>query len=510
MMNERIAGLLLHPSSLPGASGIGDLGREADRFLDWCAAGGMSVWQILPLGPTGHGDSPYSATSAFAGNPLLLSPGSLRDAGLLSAGDLEDAPVFPEGRVDFPGVAAWKEKVLRLSFERFSRQAPAELAREGEAFAAEPSRAAWLEDWVLYSALKARSGGAGWSRWPAELRRREPEALERARRELAEELAYHRYLQFLFHLQWERVRREAHRREIRILGDLPLYVAMDSADVWANQHLFDLDREGRPRHVAGVPPDYFSRTGQRWGNPLYLWERMAEEGFAWWIARVRENLRQADMIRIDHFRGLEAYWEIPAGEKTAVKGAWRPGPGPAILDALRAALGEVPLVAEDLGVITEEVDALKDSFELPGMRVLQFAFDSADSDHLPGRLPPRTVIYTGTHDNDTTRGWFEALKDKAARKRVLEFLGPGAEKEIHWEMIRAAFESEAWIAMVPVQDVLGLGSEARMNLPSRAHGNWGWRAAPGSLDPALSERLRRLAVRTGRAPVPVSDPPSAS
>ncbi len=498
-MAQKIAGLLLHPTSLPGPSGAGDFGEGAVRFLDWACDGGMGVWQILPLGPAGHGNSPYSGTSAFAGNPMLLSPEALLEDGLLARRDLEGAPHFPADRVDFGQIVPWKEGILRKAWECYRSNPPQRLREESEAFASDPARTFWLEDWALYSALKSRFGGKSWVRWPAEMARREPAEMERARRDLAEEAAYHRFLQFLFARQWGHVKREANRRGIRVMGDLPLYVAFDSADVWASPHLFDLDDNLLPRNVAGVPPDYFSETGQRWGNPLYLWDRMAGEGYAWWIARVRENLRQADILRIDHFRGLEAYWEIPAEEPTAMEGAWRPGPGKALFQALHRALGKVPFVAEDLGIITDEVRRLRDSLGLPGMKVLQFAFDTPDSDHLPGRFPPETVIYTGTHDNDTTRGWFEKVKGEE-RRRVLEFLGHGAEQEIHWKMIGAAFSSEAWIAVAPLQDVLGLGSEARMNNPSTARGNWVWRAAQDSLRPEQAARLRNLAVGAGRLP----------
>ncbi len=504
-MSQKIAGVLLHPTSLPGPPGAGDFGEGADRFLDWARDGGMRVWQILPLGPAGHGNSPYSGTSAFAGNPMLLSPEKLREEGLLAGKDLEGSPRFPADRVDFGRFVPWKKEILRKSWGSFRSRPPRRLQEENEAFASDPTRIAWLEDWALFSALKERFGGKSWSRWPAELARREPAELEKARRDLAEETAYHRFLQFLFCRQWGRVKMEANRRGIRVMGDLPLYVAFDSADVWANPHLFDLDEDRLPRNVAGVPPDYFSETGQRWGSPLYLWDRMAAEGYSWWIARVRENLRQADILRIDHFRGLEAYWEIPAEEPTAMGGAWRPGPGAVLFQALRRALGEVPLVAEDLGIITDEVRKLRDSLGLPGMKVLQFAFDSSDSDHLPGRFVPGNVIYTGTHDNDTTRGWFGGLKGEE-RERVLAFLGDGAGREIHWKMIAAAFSSEAWLAIAPMQDVLGLGSEARMNNPSTARGNWEWRAEPGTLRAELAARLRDLAVRTGRAPSPAPAP----
>jgi 4-alpha-glucanotransferase len=501
-MIERRAGLLLHPTSLPGPYGIGDLGEEAERFLDWAASAGASIWQILPLGPPGPGNSPYSSASAFAGNPLLLSPERLVQEGILAEAELESPPRFSIRQVDFSAVASWKERLLRHSWNLFRQRGSAELLSASASFAAAPEAAEWLADWTLYAALKRRFGGSPWYEWRAELRGREPEALEAARRELAEEIACQRHLQFLFHRQWSRLKQEANRRGLWILGDLPLYVALDSADVWSHRELFDLDDQGQPRHVAGVPPDYFSKTGQRWGNPLYRWDRIADQGYRWWIERVGHALRQVDFLRIDHFRGLAAYWEIPAEEPTAVRGRWRPGPGVSFFEALRRELRELPIVAEDLGIITDDVRELRKSVGLPGMKVLQFAFGSDDSDHLPGRFGPDHVLYTGTHDNDTTVGWFEVLGEEE-RTRVLRYLGKSAAdsriaEEIHWEMMRAALESEASLAVLPVQDVLGLGSEARMNNPSTPEGNWAWRAAPGSFRPELARRLKELIVKSGR------------
>ncbi len=495
-MSPRRAGLLLHPTSLPGRLGIGDLGPGADAFLAWAATGGQSVWQVLPLGPTGHNNSPYNALSAFAGNPLLISPERLRDDGLLPASALSAPPRFPRGRVEFGWVLPWRQATLRGSWSGFKRRGPRETRRELEGFLADPAQASWLPDWTLYSALKDRYSGRPWTEWDAELRRREPQALERARRELAPEIDYHAYLQFLFFRQWQRIKDETLKRGIRILGDLPIYVALDSADTWAHASLFDLDGDGRPREVAGVPPDYFSATGQLWGNPLYRWDRIAEEGFAWWIERVRANFRLADLLRLDHFRGFAAYWAIPAAEPTAAKGVWRPGPGARLFEAIRAALGELPFVAEDLGHITPEVRELRRTLGLPGMKVLQFAFAAPDSDHHPRLHDADSVVYTGTHDNDTTRGWFQELEEDE-RERVLEAVGR-REGTIEWDLIRAAYESPAELAVVPLQDVLGLGTAARMNTPARPSGNWEWRLARRELRRDLAARLRSLALATGR------------
>jgi 4-alpha-glucanotransferase len=365
-----------------------------------------------------------------------------------------------------------------------------------EAFAAEPAQAPWLADWALFSALKEHHGGSEWQRWDPELRARRPAALAAARAALADEVGYQRFVQFAFFRQWGRLREEARRRGVALLGDMPIYVALDGADAWANQHLFSLDADGRATAVAGVPPDYFSATGQLWGNPLYRWDRVEAEGFAWWVERLRMAFRLADVVRIDHFRGFAGYWEIPAGERTAVNGRWAPGPGARLFAAVRAALGEVPIVAEDLGVITPDVVELRDAFAFPGMKVMQFGFDSVDSEHLPHRWESRLVAYTGTHDNDTTRGWFEHAGAQA-RRRALAYLGGGAES-IAWSMVRALHTSRADTAVAPLQDVAGLGGEARMNLPGRAGGNWSWRARREVFTRELAGRLRELAELSGR------------
>jgi len=503
----RRAGLLLHPTSLPGPFGVGDLGPGAESFLDWAVTAGVGLWQVLPLTAPGEGNSPYTALSAFAGNPLLISPERLIEDRLLSPAALEHVPQFPADRVDFPAVGRWKEGLLREAWARFRRRGPAAQRDRHRVFAAD-DRHTWLGDWELYSALKARHGGLPWHAWPAPLARRDPAALDAARDELVAETGYHRFVQFVFFSQWGRLRGAAAQRGIRLLGDLPIYVAHDSADVWANQELFDLDKKGMPRHVAGVPPDYFSQTGQLWGNPLYRWDRMAADGYRWWIDRLRGSLELTDLVRVDHFRAFASYWQVPAGAATAAAGTWVPGPGQAFFTALRGGLGGLPIVAEDLGVITADVDALRESARLPGMKVLQFAFDEEDSLHLPHHHPERSVVYTGTHDNDTTLGWYGTL-DRTARERFAEYLGRDGEGA-HWQLIRAAYTSTSELAVVPMQDVLGLGSDARMNVPGRAEGNWSWRVPPGEPRGDLPERLRRLARVSGRLPPPRDDAPAAA
>jgi 4-alpha-glucanotransferase len=381
------------------------------------------------------------------------------------------------------------------------------MRRRLEEFVEDPAQRAWLDDWTLYASLKARFRGVSWTDWDAALARREPASIDAARAELGEEIAYHRFEQFLFFEQWGRLRAEASSREIRILGDVPIYVAEDSADVWSRPELFDLDESGRPNRVAGVPPDYFSATGQLWGNPLYRWDRLEEEGYRWWIDRMRANLRTADLVRLDHFRAFVAYWAVPAGEETAVNGAWLPGPGEKLLAALRDALGGLPLVAEDLGTITPDVHALRDAFGLPGMKVLQFAYYEDDSTHHPRHHAEPYVVYTGTHDNDTTAGWFATLPEDA-RARVLRDLD-GDGSDVAWRLIAAAYASPAEVAVVPMQDVLGLGSEARMNTPAKARGNWDWRMheAPG---PRAAARLLALAESTGRVRTAGAVPPGTS
>lgn len=495
-MTARAAGLLLHPTSLPGPFGVGDLGREAERFLDWAESAGQTLWQVLPLNATGPGDSPYAPVSAFAGNPLLISPARLEEEGFLPDSALPQPPRFGDDRVDYALVRRWKNRVLRLSWEHFLRTGSSQARGEFEAFRASPEQARWLPDWALFSALKTKLAGVLWFSWKEGLARRQPEALARASREFADEAAYHAYVQFLFFRQWERIKAEANRRGIAVMADIPIYVVHDSADVWAHPGLFALNPEHRPEIVAGVPPDHFSPTGQLWGYPLYRWDRMEEDDFDWWLSRVRMSLRMADLVRLDHFRGFVAYWAVPASEREASKGQWMPGPGGRLFRALRRVLGDVPLVAEDLGTITQDVRELLRELGIPGMQVLQFAFSEDDSLYMPHRHTPNAVVYTGTHDNDTTRGWFESL-GKPERERILHYLGCD-EGEIEWALIRAAYGSVADRAIVPLQDVLGLGSEARMNTPGKADGNWSWRARREDFQPEFATRLRRLAELTGR------------
>jgi 4-alpha-glucanotransferase len=490
----RTAGLILHPTSLPGPGPIGDLGPEADRFLDWAAGCGQSIWQVLPLGPAGPGHSPYSAISMRAGNPLLISVndgGSHAEAG---------ASLF--SRVDYARAAREKEALLRASWEAARRGGPSTVA-ELRAFREDPRQSEWLDDWTLFIAAKRAHQGAPWTEWPAGLRRREPAALTRARAEWGAEIDYQAYLQFLFFRQWQRVRDAARARGISILGDLPIYPALDSADVWAAPDLFRLDGEGRPTEVAGVPPDYFSATGQLWGNPLYRWSRHEADGFRWWIARVRADLEKFDLVRLDHFRGFASYWSVPAGARTAVEGHWETGPGRHLFDALRAELGDLSslMIAEDLGIVGDDVRRLLAETGFPGMRVLQFGFDSGDSLHHPSRFPEHCAAYTGTHDNDTTRGWVEKLRgEERARVLAAVGVGDGADPgDVVWRLIRLLYESRAERVMIPVQDVFSLGSEARMNTPSVPEGNWEFRLGAGALDQRAADSLRAVAASTGRS-----------
>lgn len=492
----RASGILAHPTSLPGRFAIGDLGPGAITFLDFLAESRQRIWQTLPLGPTGYGDSPYSLLSAFAGNPLLISPELLVNEQFLATEDLAVALAFDTARVDYGVVIPWKMTLLHTSHQRFQRHGRPSDHEDFQVFCDE--QCAWLDDYALFMALKERFDGKVWTEWPEPYALRDPEALDDARRNLAEEIAFHRYTQFLFFRQWSALRVAAHARNIRIMGDLAIFVAHDSADVWAHRELFHLNGSGQPTVVAGVPPDYFSETGQLWGNPIYRWDAMAEDGYSWWIARVRQALRLADMLRLDHFRGFEAYWAIPGDAETAVTGQWTPGPGVAFFIAIRQALGDVPLVAEDLGVITPEVVALRKQLKLPGMRVLQFGFGGdASNEFLPHNYTRNTVVYTGTHDNDTTRGWFDSLS-KSRRSHVLKYLHSDGHHVV-WGMIRAAEASVARIAMLPLQDPLELGSEARMNFPSKSAHNWTWRCQPELLTPAVAARLAELAILYGRA-----------
>lgn len=494
MTDRRAGGILLHPTSLPGRYGIGDLGPSAEAWVDWLAEAGCCLWQVLPLGPTGYGDSPYQGLSTFAGNPLLVSPERMLEDGLLSAPDLEPVPSFPPNRVDFSAVIRYKARLL----DRASAQVTS--AKSGfrqtyEEFC--ELQAGWLDDYALFMALKREQGGQAWNRWPGELASRNPSALREARPRLADDMQSHRLAQYLFYREWEAIRSRAHSHGIRVIGDVPIFVAHDSADVWTHPELFALDRRGEPEAVAGVPPDYFSPTGQRWGNPVYRWDAMARDGYAWWISRMRSVLAMVDVVRLDHFRGFEAYWRIPAEAPTAETGKWVQGPGASLLDALSKGLGSLPLIAEDLGVITPEVVALRDSFKLPGMKVLQFAFDSgAENAFLPHNYVGGCVAYTGTHDNDTAMGWYAtaSLEERDFSRRYLAREGT----DFAWDLIRAAWSSVADWAITPMQDLLSLGTEARMNYPSRPEGNWSWRLLPEQLTPSLASRMRGMNALYGR------------
>jgi 4-alpha-glucanotransferase len=505
-LSERLAGILLHPTSLPGPYGIGDLGPATTTFLDFLAATGQRLWQVLPLGPTGYGDSPYQCFSAFAGNPLLVSLDRLREEGLVGAADLAKRPAFPEREVDFGPVIEWKRPLLAKAFAAFEKKADPARRAAFEAFRA--AQGAWLPDFGLFMALKRANGGAAWTSWDRALIDREPGALEAARRELARDVSEVEFTQWLFFEQWAAVREQAATRGIEVMGDIPIFVAHDSADVWAHPEIFHLAADGRPSFQAGVPPDYFSATGQLWGNPLYRWDALARTGYAWWLDRFRAVLALVDRVRLDHFRGFEAFWQVPGDAATAVDGQWVKGPGAAFFEALRGAFGTLPIVAEDLGVITPEVEALRDGFGFPGMAILQFAFgsDAHANDFLPHSFPRNKAVYTGTHDNDTVVGWWNAGVGDSTRtqaevdrehERALAYVG-GDGSEIHWDFIRTLLVSVADTAIVPLQDVLGVGSEGRMNLPGRASGNWRWRYAAADLTPPVRERLRAITEGSGR------------
>ncbi len=497
-MDSRLSGLLLHPTSLPGRWGIGDLGQGAYDFVDFLERAGQRVWQILPLGPTGHGNSPYQCLSSFAGNPLLVSPEELFKQGWLKAEEVQSAPSasrLRDERVDYIAVGEFKRWCLNRAYERFRDQPSQEQRARFATFCAAEEE--WLEDFALFVALKDHHGGASWDRWEHGAVLREPSALLRMKRHLHEQVEAHKFFQFAFFEQWGKVKEYANRKGVRIVGDMPVFVAYDGADVWSHPDLFWLDDNRRPTVMAGVPPDYFSPTGQLWGNPLYRWDRMAEDGYRWWISRVKNTLALVDIVRLDHFRGFEAYWEVNAGERTAANGRWVKGPGEKLFHALKQAVGDLPFVAEDLGLITPEVERLRDQFELPGMKVLQFAFgDSAANPYLPHNHVRNCVVYTGTHDNDTTLGWFNCLE--AAEKEVIEeYLGHPVQRPCG-DFLRLAFSSVADIAIVPVQDLLCLGTDGRMNVPGVADGNWEWRLLQGELSERLASELKIITLFYGR------------
>ena len=492
---KRASGILLHPTSLPGDYGIGDLGSAAYRFVDFLTASGQTLWQILPLGPPGYGNSPYQCLSSMAGNPLLLSLQSIAEQGWIDETVMRAAPEFPEHRVDFGALIPFKWKILKSAAKAFLQDRASPRRQEFEDFRFRHRE--WLDGFAQFMALKDANQGAAWPDWKQRL---DPDP---------DEVLAHKFIQFEFFRQWGALKRYANERGIPIIGDLPIFVAHDSSDVWANKILFDLQRDGSPRTIAGVPPDYFSATGQRWGNPLYRWDVMAATGHRWWIERMRATLAMVDIVRLDHFRGFEKYYEIPGTAATAETGRWVEGPGSNLFAALERALGKLPVIAEDLGFITPEVEALRDQWGFPGMRVLQFAFDTefGSDSFKPHNYIRNCVVYTGTHDNDTTVGWFTSLNSgqstltaeqvQTERDFALRYLHSDG-SEIHWDFIRAALASVANLAIIPMQDLLGLGSAARMNLPASSENNWGWRFRASDLKPELASRLRTLALLYGR------------
>ncbi|MBE9061731.1 4-alpha-glucanotransferase [cf. Phormidesmis sp. LEGE 11477] len=504
MSFPRASGILLHPTSLPGRFGIGDLGRHAYEFVDFLEATQQTLWQILPLGPTGHGNSPYMSYSAMAGNPMLISLDRVQEEGLLHTDELMPSQFFPIDRVDYDQVSAFKLSLLWKAAERFKQAASEETKAAFSRFRVE--QASWLDDYALFMALKGSNGGVPWSEWNDAVAGRDADALNRARVDLATDIFFHEYMQFEFYRQWCAIKTYANQRGIQIVGDMPIYVAHDSADVWAYPQKFMIDPETRqPSQMAGVPPDYFSETGQLWGNPTYNWEVMQADGFDWWMRRIQSLLGFVDLIRIDHFRGFEAFWAVPEGQDTAMHGEWVKAPGIEFFEKVEADLGQLPFLAEDLGLIDEAVEALRDRFDFPGMKILQFAFGSDHlNPYLPYNVSQNSLIYTGTHDNDTTVGWYEKAGD-FEKQRIATYLGAFDPISVHWGIIRLAMSSVANQAIVPMQDILGLGSQARMNTPGVGEGNWGWRYSEAMLTPTLKTYLKDLTELYGRA----RDQPSA-
>ncbi len=495
-VRPRFAGILAHPTSFPGPYGIGDLGKGAYAFIDFLEASGQSLWQCLPTGPTGFGDSPYQSFSAFAGQPLIISPGLLLEEGLLLPEDLDDMPQFNPYVCEYGKVIPWKISLLRRAYAHFSETRHAELRKEFRAFC--KAQEDWLDDYTLFMAVKDDQKGRSWLEWEPELRFMDDKTRRSAERRLKDTIGFYAFQQFIFFRQWSALKDYANRKGISIVGDIPIFVAPDSVDVWANKSLFQLDEEGFPRVVAGVPPDYFSAVGQLWGNPLYDWAEHKKTGYAWWIRRIRCQLQLVDYLRIDHFRGFESYWTVPYGAENAIGGKWVKGPGMSLFKAIQKELGEqLPIFAEDLGIITEQVRQLRDQLGFPGMKILQFAFeDAAESDYLPYLFGENCICYTGTHDNNTTIGWYFDVPE-ATRERVRRYCNSNG-NEIHWDLIRLALSSTARYAIYPMQDLLGYGGDCRMNTPGVAAGNWAWRFREDCLSRELADKLLDLCKIYGR------------
>jgi len=496
MTFPRASGILLHPTSLPGKFGIGDFGDEAYKFVDFLIEAGQTYWQILPLGPTGYGDSPYQCYSAFAGNTNLISPQKLIQEGLLTEAETNQKPDFSDDRIDFGSVINWKDWILSKAYENFRQASDFSLREKFEAF--KKDFAWWLDDYALFQAIRKNRNQKPWYEWETSLKLRDENALAEAREDLSEEIEAQKFYQFLFLKQWFELKTYANGKGIKIIGDVPIFVALNSADVWHNPSEFKLYADGSPQVVSGVPPDYFSNTGQLWGNPIYDWDKMRLDAFRWWISRVKFALQTVDVVRVDHFRGFAACWEVPGADKTAEHGSWVDVPGKELFEAFRNEFGEeLPFMAEDLGVITPDVEDLRDTFNLPGMRILQYGFSGDNnSSYLPHNYIQNCVAYSGTHDNDTTVGWF-ASANRHEREFCLKYLNSDG-REIHWDFIRAIFESVADTAIIPMQDVLGLGREARMNLPASGSGNWNWRCRENNFSEKLVQKLKEWTKLYGR------------
>ena len=490
-MFERSSGILLHPTSLPGKYGIGSLGKEAYKFVDFLKKSNQKLWQIFPLGPTGYGDSPYQCFSSFAGNPYLIDFDLLIEQNLLTEEDLKDVNFGGnEEYIDYGAIYNQKYPLLRKAYENFKANGNKELKEKLETFKTENS--SWLNDYSLYISLKNHFNGLPWNEWEDDIRTRKEAAINKYKAELANEIEYHNFIQFLFFTQWNNVKKYANDNGIKIIGDIPIFVAVDSSDAWANPEIFLFDPELKPVKVAGVPPDYFSATGQLWGNPLYDWDKLKELNYKWWVDRVKANLSTCDIIRIDHFRGFDEYWAVPYGDKTAENGTWCPGPRMDLFNAIKNELGELPIIAEDLGTMTQGVIDLREATGFPGMKILGFAFDSKEeNDYLPHTYTKNCVVYTGTHDNDTLIGWFTKANEDD-KQFARNYLNSRSDNEIHWDAIRGAWSSVASMAIAPIQDFLGLGSEARINTPGVAAGNWQWRLKDGVLTDELAERIAKL------------------
>ena len=489
MTIKRSSGILMHISSLPGKFGIGDAGKSAYEWVDFLDQTGVKYWQILPLNPTGYGDSPYQGLSAFAGNPLFIDLDNLVELGLISYSQISDHPNFPVQKVNFSKVNAWKIKILRLAFDEFIKGGNDQLQSDFEAFCIENKH--WLDDFASFMALRLEHKLVSWKDWPEPFKFREKSALKKYLRENGPEIQFHQFLQFLFHHQWSELKAYANEKGIQLIGDIPIFTGFDCADVWANPHLFQLNPDRQPIAIAGVPPDFFSKTGQLWGNPLYDWDKHKKENYSWWTQRVKETLKTVDLIRLDHFRGFAGYYRIPGGAKTAENGEWVPGPGRELFDTMKKKLGELPFIAEDLGVITDDVIELRDRYTFPGMKLLQFAFwESADHEFLPHNLPVNCVAYTGTHDNDTSISWFRQAPEHE-RRFCSSYLGYHTRSIAH-EMIRAVWASVAVVAVAPMQDFLQLDGWARMNLPASTTNNWIWRMKPNVLTDDLAGWIKEI------------------